>query len=323
LDNVCHSLAGAAIAQAGFARRLPRTTILGVIAANIPDVDAFAYFGADSATAVAFRRGITHGLPALAIWTLLLSLAFAWLAKRWPRETLEPKAGPLTAVDFAPLAAIAVVSHPSLDWLNNYGVRFLAPFSDRWFYGDTLFIIDPVLVMVFGLGWALSRLLLARRARWSPVPARIALACGLAYIAWMKAMSEITRGAAAEAYGLIDPSPRELMVSPPTPFFQYFRRGVWVSDGQRVKSSAWRISGLRAERASARESIDETRADSAVVAAVLATRDGANFLLWSRFPYFLPDSSTGTVFVGDMRYSRGDTESWAGVRIHTGAIAGR
>ena len=44
MDNVCHSLAGAVIAQAGFARRLPRATLLAVVAANIPDVDAFAYF---------------------------------------------------------------------------------------------------------------------------------------------------------------------------------------------------------------------------------------------------------------------------------------
>ena len=39
MDNVCHSLAGAVIAQAGFARRLPRATLLAVVAANIPDVD--------------------------------------------------------------------------------------------------------------------------------------------------------------------------------------------------------------------------------------------------------------------------------------------
>ena len=36
------------------------------------------------------------------------------------------------------------MSHPLLDWLNTYGMRFLMPFDDRWFYGDALFIMDPL-----------------------------------------------------------------------------------------------------------------------------------------------------------------------------------
>ncbi len=31
-----------------------------------------------------------------------------------------------------------------MDWLNSYGVRLLMPFSNRWFYGDALYIVDPV-----------------------------------------------------------------------------------------------------------------------------------------------------------------------------------
>ena len=45
---------------------------------------------------------------------------------------------------------IGTLSHPFLDWLNNYGVRLLMPFSGRWFYGDALFIVDPFLWIVFG-----------------------------------------------------------------------------------------------------------------------------------------------------------------------------
>ena len=37
------------------------------------------------------------------------------------------------------LAYIGTISHPALDWLNNYGVRLLEPFSSQWFYGDTHF----------------------------------------------------------------------------------------------------------------------------------------------------------------------------------------
>ena len=41
------------------------------------------------------------------------------------------------------IAFLGVWSHPLLDWLNTYGIRLLMPFNDTWFYGDTLFIIDP------------------------------------------------------------------------------------------------------------------------------------------------------------------------------------
>ena len=53
------------------------------------------------------------------------------------------------------------MSHPFLDWLNTYGVRLLMPFSERWFYGDALFIVDPFLWIVLGgavmLAWTTHR----------------------------------------------------------------------------------------------------------------------------------------------------------------------
>jgi inner membrane protein len=43
-----------------------------------------------------------------------------------------------------------VLTHPALDWLNNYGMRWLMPFDGRWFYGDALFIVDPWVWLVLG-----------------------------------------------------------------------------------------------------------------------------------------------------------------------------
>ena len=68
------------------------------------------------------------------------------------------------------LSTIAVLSHPVLDTLNTYGVRWLMPFSGRWFYGDTLFIVDPWIWLALGVGVVLSR---PRQARNRP--ARVAL----------------------------------------------------------------------------------------------------------------------------------------------------
>jgi inner membrane protein len=63
------------------------------------------------------------------------------------------------------LSYLAVGTHPSLDWLNNYGMRWLMPFEGRWFYGDSLYIVDPWVWIVLGG----SLFLLHSRRWWSVV----------------------------------------------------------------------------------------------------------------------------------------------------------
>jgi len=41
--------------------------------------------------------------------------------------------------------------------MNTYGIRLLMPFDERWFYGDTLFIIDPWIWLVLAAGVLLAR----------------------------------------------------------------------------------------------------------------------------------------------------------------------
>jgi inner membrane protein len=321
MDNLCHSLAGAAIAQTGFARRLPRATLLGVVAANIPDVDALTYLGADSATAVAFRRGWTHGLPALVVWAFVLAALFAWLSRRWPRSAVMGDGTPTFAVrSYLWLAAIAVVSHPVLDWMNTYGVRFLMPFSDEWFYGDTLFIVDPVLLALFGTGWFVSSRMLRQtspRAEW---PARSMIVAAVLYIAAMKGLSESTRAAAAADAGLTNPSRRELMVVPKA--VSYFKRDVLVVTGDSYVWTPWRWNFGNVAPMVGTTTIKSGN-DVGVMDTLRATRDGANFLRWSRFPYVVRERMAGTIFLGDVRYSSGTEESWAGIRIRPGAAAAR
>ena len=45
---------------------------------------------------------------------------------------------------------VGVATHPVLDWLNTYGMRWLMPFNDRWFYGDADFIIYPWIWLILG-----------------------------------------------------------------------------------------------------------------------------------------------------------------------------
>ena len=159
MDNLTHSLVGAVLGQAG----LKRTTGLAmpalIIGANLPDVDAACFFWLEGTEHLAFRRGITHGPPALVLLPLILA-GLLWAFDRWQTKRGARPEGRLP-VRFAWLYAMAFIgclSHPFFDWLNVYGIRLLEPFSSQWFYGDTLFIIDPWLwAMLIASIWVSRR----------------------------------------------------------------------------------------------------------------------------------------------------------------------
>ena len=154
MEPLAHTLAGACLAESGLKRLTPLASATLIIAANIPDVDGACYLHSAD-VAFALRRGWTHGVLAVALLPAALTAAMLLvdrvLSRRHPAR-LRARPWPLLG-----LAALGVLSHPFLDWLNNYGVRLLMPFSDRWFYGDTLFIVDPWLWIILGgavmLGW--------------------------------------------------------------------------------------------------------------------------------------------------------------------------
>jgi inner membrane protein len=130
-----------------------------LIGANLPDVDVLAYLDGPLAD-LQFRRGWTHGVLALALWPFLLTGAVLLLDRVVRGLTHASLPSPVRPGQVLRLATIAVLSHPILDTLNTYGVRWLMPLSGRWFYGDTLFIVDPWVWLALGTG-----VLLAGRAR--------------------------------------------------------------------------------------------------------------------------------------------------------------
>src|SRR5688572_12048969 len=159
MDNLCHTLVGVAVTQAGLKRRTALAATTSVIAANLPDLDVLVFL--TGTPSVAFRRGITHGVPA----QLLLPLAFAGLMwtigrRRATREGPQPHFGWLLAISY-----IGIFTHVFLDFLNTYGIRLLSPLSQRWFYGDAVFIVDLWLWLILGAGVLLSRR--GRRPRWA------------------------------------------------------------------------------------------------------------------------------------------------------------
>jgi inner membrane protein len=148
MDPIAHTLAGAALASSGLPHPTPLATATLVLAANAPDIDIVTqFFG--SYTSLAHRRGWTHGVLALALWPFVLTSAIVgW--DRAVRRKRDPTSAPVLPKATFLLATLAVLSHPALDWLNTYGMRWLMPFDGRWFYGDALFIVDPWVWLLLG-----------------------------------------------------------------------------------------------------------------------------------------------------------------------------
>ncbi len=148
MDPIAHTFTGMALAAAGLRRATPLAAPAILMGVNAPDVDVFAGFGFEFEQ-LAFRRGWTHGVLALVLWPFVLTgVLLAW--DRYVRLQRKPDAAPARAGPLLALTALAVLTHPTLDWLNNYGMRWLMPFSGQWFYGDALFVIDPWVWLLLG-----------------------------------------------------------------------------------------------------------------------------------------------------------------------------
>jgi inner membrane protein len=308
MDNVCHTLVGAALAEAGLKRRTALGTTTLMIGANLPDIDVLAVpFG----HGVDFRRGWTHGVLALVVLPFVLTA----IMLAWDRRVAVPRAlragieRPRGAVprELLLLSTISILTHPALDWMNEYGMRWLMPFSGRWFYGDTMFIIDPWLWTALGLGVALARPAGSR-------PARVALAASAGYVVAMLALGPASRRVARRelaAQGL-EPSSR-LMVS--ANFANPLRRRVLLDDGRRYHYGTLYLgwpSRLEMRR------IIETNASSPAAVEAAATSEGRRFLVWSRFPFYVIESRTEGILVriADARYSVGRRGGdWASVEV--------
>lgn len=139
MDNVTHSLVGLMIARMGLPRCPPRTPIMMIVAANLPDLDVISGLGG-RLTYLQIHRGYTHTLAAAPLMALIPPLLVLALFRQ--------RISVLTYV----FSLIGVLSHLLLDWTNVYGIRMLMPFSDRWLRLDITDIVDP---------WILAVLILA------------------------------------------------------------------------------------------------------------------------------------------------------------------
>jgi inner membrane protein len=304
MDPVTHTLVGVSLAQAGLRKRTALATATLIIGANAPDIDVLAYFWG-SETAVWFRRGITHGILALVILPLVLTGVILFWDRVVRARRSTASGGAVRPAQVLLLASVAIATHPLLDFLNSYGMRWLAPFSWTWFYGDTLFIIDPWVWAMLAAGIWLAR----SGVRWP----RLALVATATYGGLMGASNiaarTIVEGTLADEGVTVE----RMMVAPlaVTPF----TRWVVVQD-----SEGYRGGFLRWLPRPAVE-LDvlpfDKNATGPVVETAITNDNVRRFLSWARFPYYeqqrLPDRHV--VLIGDARYTLDPESSWASTRI--------
>lgn len=290
MDNVCHTLVGAACGAAGLNRRTRYGAATLMISANLPDLDVLVF--ATNTPWIEFRRGWTHGIVAQ------IALPVAWTAIVWLYDRFSRSRGADGDRAFHPgwtllLALVGIYTHVFLDLLNNYGVRLASPVSWQWFYGDAVFIVDPWMWIMLGVGVWLTG------SRGQARPARLALVGVTVYTVVMLLSTSVARGIVAsgwkDARGV---APRALMVGP-VPVWP-FSRQVIIDAGDHYETGlfSWgRAVTFYPERI-------PKNSDAPQVAAARRDENIRAFLVWSRFPFWTIESTpTGTrVTVSDMRF---------------------
>ena len=187
MDNLTHTVVGLAVgavihrsfaAEPTAPRQQTRHRLLltaAAAASNFPDLDLFLVKLLPAPLGyLLHHRGHTHTLL-LEIPQALLLCALLWLL--WPnaRALLKSSAGACRALVLAVVAGFLL--HIGMDFMNSYGVHPFYPFDMRWFYGDLVFIIEPV----FWVGAGIPLIMTIRRPwlrwAWVAILALVLIAC--------------------------------------------------------------------------------------------------------------------------------------------------
>jgi inner membrane protein len=161
MDNLTHSIVGLGLGalvdrslpdEPDTSRQRARTRLLlviGLLASNFPDLDLVLGRVLEAPLGyLLYHRGHTHTLVG-ALGELVLLLAGTWLL--WPaaRRLLRASGRARGAAVFT--AVIGLLLHIVMDSLNVYGVHPFWPFDSNWYYGDLVFIVEPVFWIAFGI----------------------------------------------------------------------------------------------------------------------------------------------------------------------------
>ncbi|SFU39891.1 metal-dependent hydrolase [Pseudoduganella namucuonensis] len=200
MDNITHTVIGLGVGElvqrslapepdeAGQRTRHRLLLTACALASNFPDLDLFLTgLLPEPLGYLLHHRGHTHTLL-YALPQALLLLALLWLL--WPNARALLQRSGRARAGLAASVALGFALHLGMDFLNSYGVHPFYPFDGRWFYGDMVFIIEPVFWVAFGVPLIMA--VPWRPARWLLMAC---LAGALGYFLHKQFLSPVSFGA--------------------------------------------------------------------------------------------------------------------------------
>ncbi len=152
MDNLTHTLIGTLVgdtatrftsnSSSGLPPDTRRSLWVGVMAvgSNLPDADfIYPLLTGSKLDYLSEHRGHTHTLIGAVAIGLLIWLVCDYALRRRKLQ--------LTRCDRYGLFGIAMLApllHVAMDFTNSYGVHPFWPLDNHWFYGDAVFIIEPL-----------------------------------------------------------------------------------------------------------------------------------------------------------------------------------
>jgi inner membrane protein len=174
MDNITHSVVGLGVGalidrslppEPDTARERTRQRMLltiGCLASNFPDLDlVYTRILPAPLGYLLHHRGHTHTLVA-GLAEVALLLALVWLL--WPNARRLLQASGAARLGAIVAACAGLLLHLSMDGMNVYGVHPFWPFDAHWYYGDLVFIVEPVFWFAFGA--PLAAIVPRRHIRW-------------------------------------------------------------------------------------------------------------------------------------------------------------
>lgn len=117
-----------------------QAVLIGAIAGSqAPDLDTILKFR-NNAKYIRNHRGITHSIPAVILWSVLITALLYWI---FPGADL---------LHLAIWTSVAVVLHVFVDIFNAYGTQALRPFSQKWIALGMINTFDPFLFLIYTAG---------------------------------------------------------------------------------------------------------------------------------------------------------------------------
>jgi inner membrane protein len=150
MEPVTHALTSIALGRAGLNKMTRMATPMLLVSGVVADGDWVTRLGGASAFLHGHRTA-THSLPGTAILIAVVTAAF-WLAgRKYPKLAVELFPALL-------ICTAAAGAHLFLDLLNDYGVKLLWPFGEKWYAWDLADSVDAWIIFFLLAGLLLPEL---------------------------------------------------------------------------------------------------------------------------------------------------------------------